>query len=369
MIDYETMIKALRLSWLKRITDEDSSGFWKCYLNYLLENEGGLFLSLQCNYDVNQINISSTFYHDLFWSNIREVEDPNNFYKYIIWNNKEIKVDGKSVFYRYYFNMNIKYTNDLLFDKLNIESFNVLRSQGLTKSNFLEWTGLRQSVPLNLRVTLPNFKVVLDLESFKCHDYYCLLIKQKLEKPSKWVMLKTEFSFDDKQVSEAFQLPLRVANEPYLRSFQYKVLNSILFTNDCLCKIGYISEPNCTFCHQLTETIPIFCLVVLFQILFGMRLIKILSQIKSCRGLSLTYCEVIVGFFEKEMDLFNYIVILGKSFSWTCRCRKILPSLSHFIRILVIKYETEKLVYFKLNKTNLFKEKWKIFEENILSNI
>ena len=160
MIDYETMIKALRLSWLKRITDEDSSAsFWKCYLNYLLENEGGLFLLLQCNYDVNQINISSTFYHDLlaWWSNIREVEDPNNVYKYIIWNNKEIKVDGKSVFYKYYFNMNIKYTNDLLFDKSNIESFNVLRSQGLAKSNFLEWTGLRQSVPLNLRVTLPNF--------------------------------------------------------------------------------------------------------------------------------------------------------------------------------------------------------------------
>ena len=127
--------------------------------NYLLENEGVLFLLLQCNYDVNQINISSTFYHDLlaWWSNIREVEDPNNVYKYIIWNNKEIKVGGKSVFYKYYFNMNIKYTNDLLFDKSNIDSFNVLRSQGLTESNFLEWTGLRQSVPLNLRVTLPNF--------------------------------------------------------------------------------------------------------------------------------------------------------------------------------------------------------------------
>ena len=63
-----------------------------------------------CNYDVNQINISSTFYHDLlaWWSNIREVEDPNNVYKHIIWNNNEIKVDGKSVFYKYYFNMNIK---------------------------------------------------------------------------------------------------------------------------------------------------------------------------------------------------------------------------------------------------------------------
>jgi len=90
MIDYETMIKALRLSWLMRITDEDSSGFWTSYLNYLLDNEGGLFL-LQCNYDVNQINISSTFYQDLLvcWSNIREIIDPNNGYKYVIWNNKD----------------------------------------------------------------------------------------------------------------------------------------------------------------------------------------------------------------------------------------------------------------------------------------
>ena len=27
-----------------------------------------------------------------------------------------------------------------------------------------------------------------------------------------------------------------------------------------------------------------------------------------------------------------------------------------------------KNIYFKLNKTNLFKEKWKIFEETILTN-
>ena len=95
---------------------------------------------------------------------------------------------------------------------------------------------------------------------------------------------------------------------------------------------------------------------------------KILSKIKSCGSLSLTYCDVIVGSFEEEMDLFNYIVILGKSFLWNCRCKEILPSLNHFLRILVTKYETEKHIYFKLNKTNLFKEKSKFFEETILSN-
>ena len=169
---------------------------------------------------------------------------------------KKSKSMIKVFFYKHYFNMNIKYTNDLLFDKSNIESFNVLRSEGLIKTNVLVWTGLRQSIPLKLRINIPNFKVILDLESLKCHDYYCFLIKQKLEKPSKWVTLKNEFSLDDKQVSEAFLLPVKVANEPHLRSFQYKVLNSILFTNDRLCKIGYVSDRNCTFCHQLTETIP-----------------------------------------------------------------------------------------------------------------
>ena len=98
-------------------------------------------------------------------------------------------------------------------------------------------------------MNIPNFKVILDLESLKCHDYYCFLIKQKLEKPSKWVTLKNEFSLDDKQVLEAFLLPVKVANEPYLHSFHNKVLNSILFTDDHLCKIGYISDPNCTFSH------------------------------------------------------------------------------------------------------------------------
>ena len=97
----------------------------------------------------------------MWWSSIREIV----VYKYVIWNNKEIKIDGKSVFYKHYFNINIKYTNDLLFDKSNIESLYVLRSEGLTRSNFLVWTDLRQSIPLKLHVNIPKFKVILDLGS------------------------------------------------------------------------------------------------------------------------------------------------------------------------------------------------------------
>ena len=104
MVDYDNMIKALRLSWLKGIVDPDYSGFWKLYLNYLLQNEGGLFL-IQCNYEINQVTLPTTFYRELlleWWAKVREIEDPDNIYKYVLWNNKEIKIDGKSVFYRHF---------------------------------------------------------------------------------------------------------------------------------------------------------------------------------------------------------------------------------------------------------------------------
>ena len=59
-----------------------------------------------------------------------------NTYKYILWNNKEIKIDGQSVFYKHFFDKNIIYTNYLLYEMTNIESFNIVRDGGLKKSNF-----------------------------------------------------------------------------------------------------------------------------------------------------------------------------------------------------------------------------------------
>ena len=161
------------------------------YLNDLLRKLGGIFL-LQCNYDINQINIPSTFYYELllWWSDLRESADSDSGYKYIIWNNKEILIEGKSVFYRHYYENNITYTKDLLFEKTNIESFNTVKGKGLVKKIFLVWTGLRESVPLNLRSTKTDVEVVIGLKNLKCHDYYCHLIKNKYERSKKWAKLQ-----------------------------------------------------------------------------------------------------------------------------------------------------------------------------------
>ena len=121
----------------------------------------------------------------IFLGHSRDLVDCDGEYKYIIWDNREIEIDGKTVFYKQYLSKGIRYTKDLLYDKTNIDSFNILKEKSLSvNSNFLTWSGLRHAVPLNLR-THPaySFTVTLDRENFKCRNYYSLLIKFKYEKP------------------------------------------------------------------------------------------------------------------------------------------------------------------------------------------
>ena len=124
MIDLESMIQSLRLAWIKRILGAND-GTWKSYLRHLLYRCGGLFL-FHCNYDAKDIPITSQFYSELlkWWSDFREEFDSEREQQNIVWNNKEIRIDNKPVFYKNFF-----------------------------RTNVLIWAGLRQSVPSHLKTT------------------------------------------------------------------------------------------------------------------------------------------------------------------------------------------------------------------------
>ena len=60
MIDLKTMVKSLRLAWLKRIFSEND-GTRKNYLHHALKCYGGSLL-FHCNYKIRDLTISSQFY-------------------------------------------------------------------------------------------------------------------------------------------------------------------------------------------------------------------------------------------------------------------------------------------------------------------
>ena len=103
MIDLETMAKSLRLAWLKRIFGEND-GTWKNYLHHLLKRFGGLFL-FHCNYNIKDLTISSKFYSELlqWWAEFRDEFSTEKLWHNVIWNNKDICINNRPVFYKTYF--------------------------------------------------------------------------------------------------------------------------------------------------------------------------------------------------------------------------------------------------------------------------
>ena len=191
MVDIESLIKSLRLSWLKRIFS-DNSGAWKNYLEYILKDSGGLML-FKCNYNVKDLQITSTFYLELlkWWSELREDNALNNDWHYVIWNNRDFRIDDKPFFYKKYYDIGIWEIGDLHFDLSNTESYEQI-AKNVKKTNFLEWTSMRHSIPTNLKVlnrsdsstfnAIPSFKInggVFDIAKKKSKDYYPFLIKKK----------------------------------------------------------------------------------------------------------------------------------------------------------------------------------------------
>ena len=104
MVDLECMVKTWRLDWLKLIFS-GTNGTWRSYLQHILSSVEGLFF-FNCNYNISDYTIPSQFYWELllWWSQFRETFATEEDWKIIIWNNKEMKVENKPVYYKHYVN-------------------------------------------------------------------------------------------------------------------------------------------------------------------------------------------------------------------------------------------------------------------------
>ena len=95
---------------------------------------------------------------------------------------------------------------------------------------------------------------VFDPVLCKSKQFYELLIAKKGIVSRGFTKLKNDFDLDDTTVSKVFLSLLSVSSENFIRSFQLKLLDDIVFTNKRLAKIGYVPHDTCTFCKEETET-------------------------------------------------------------------------------------------------------------------
>ena len=147
--------------------------------------------------------------------------------------------------------------------------------------------------------------------------------------------------------------------EPYVRAFQYKVLNSILFTNTKPFKIGFVTDDKCSFCKSQSETLSHLLFDCIKTRSFW-RDFEFYFYSLSKGFVHLTLKDGIVAIIITKCPLPNYLVLIAKIYLWNCRRTQILPNITGFKLKVKNKYETEKYVCTKNNTLDKFNKnkKW-----------
>ena len=137
----------------------------------------------------------------------------------------------------------------------------------LNISSYFSWLGLNKSIPtawkFSLRDTLFGNTLRIDLQN---QSMACLSSKmayqkliQPLSKPTtSQLYFEKVLGFGKVDWEKAYMLPRIVTIESSLRSFQYKILNSVLYLNERLFNI--VDSPSCSLCGAYNESIKhLFC--------------------------------------------------------------------------------------------------------------
>ncbi|KAL9972503.1 hypothetical protein ACROYT_G018819 [Oculina patagonica] len=160
--EYEIITKSLLCAWAKRMQDGANED-WMIIPSWYLKNVGGPLI-FDCSYDLSLLELKNMppFYIDILktWAEVHDVKsaplDKHDIKEAIIWNNKNITIAGKSVYWENWHVAGILRIKDLLEEDGKFLSYgNFLRKFGLA-TPFTNLWGLIAAIPLGWKRELQS---------------------------------------------------------------------------------------------------------------------------------------------------------------------------------------------------------------------
>ena len=184
--------------------------------------------------------------------------------------------------------------------------------------------------------------------------------------PSSQIYFKNMFKTDNLPWEQIYLLPRKVTIDSYLRCFQYKIINNILFLNKKLFCFNLTNSPFCSFCSKNEETtIHIFYECEKVRILWSD--LKLYLPQLSLPDLSPQ--TALFGFYEdSENELFilsKHILLPFKLYVYKDRENKNL-SVQGLVSMIIETKKIERKIAIKNNKIEKFNKKWRPIERHLL---
>ena len=194
---------------------------------------------------------------------------------------------------------------------------NFMTEHKLHESFYFQWLQLIDSISQRWKIiikenyenatnlTIHNHHLVkgsrvITLDKLTSHKIYSILISRAQNKPSSNIYFKDLYNDYKIDWTAIYMLPHLITYNTYMRSFQYKIWNNVLFLNKKLHSFGIKPSPLCAFCNLTKHLIMFYecdCVKCLWSDLFQCFQNKIMLP-------TLTPQAVIFGFLDYTVTPF-----------------------------------------------------------------
>ena len=190
-----------------------------------------------------------------------------------LWYNANIQIDKTSIHFSRFSEKNINYVSQLFNNNGSIKKWHKFkREYNLHQNSYFQWVQLIDSIPEKWKFIIKkNDEVAANLTTHDHHlikgsrvitldkltstEIYSILTVKVQNKPSSNIYFENLFNYHDIDWTAIYMLPRLVTHNTYMRSFQYKILNNILYLNKKLHIFGIKPSPLCSFCNLYDKTV------------------------------------------------------------------------------------------------------------------
>ena len=391
MPDIYAIHDSFKISWIKKLFDNEK-GKWKI-LTWKLIN----IKAYQFNMKMKEIPTSISKYHNQLlhiWFKYKSIypNDIKDILNEYLLHNKHILIGNNTLTHK---NSDVQIPNktkllDIIDNNGNIITlleFNVKFNTNLTIMNYnkiisaipKKWKTKIQEIKPNMIIKnlnynnnfyLPNLKIkdtLRDINSLKTKEITQEIIN-RIKKPltvlDTWIEI---YPFlETLEWAQIFKLPYKIVMEPYLQTFQYKIINRITNCNYNLAKWKIKDSSYCNECIDTNDTIE-------HHLYFCPSVREFWKQttdwIDHCLKIkyNFTVCGILLGIpFNKNEHLLhatNYLILIGKLFINGCRTKNKQIFFGEFKANIISRLKVLEFVYKSQNKENEFNNIFETFIE------
>ena len=381
MIDFSFINKALKCLWVKCFSLNENAS-WTVIANEATSLLGGFNFLVTCNCNNKDIKLTvlPTFYQKTlkYWFEFKNVRDgvkPHTM-KTVIWNNRDIKVDNKTIFFRSWFEKGVSTLDSLLDSNLDFLRYEEFKTRYQLRTNFLTYLGVINAIPKHYKRAINQAKVQqeqltqqhLNLQTLTTKGIHKVFVNHLFEEPTMEQHLVDNGLRED-QLSIYFNLAFSFTKETRLTMFQYKILHNIVFTKSKLLNVGLA---NCDLCYLCSETKQdlIHMLVLCHVVSKFWDAFREWYESHVNTQIELTTVKILYGIIGNNRlnKLTNHLILIAKYSIYCCSINADPWSINFYQAIVENKAEIEKQISTRNNSPESYYNKWKPLIDKVVLN-